>query len=193
MEQMTKDLDRICDAKKTVLRKVEQAVDRLDPETSTIQDVQGMDMLVNMLHHFVEAEKCAVEAEKCKWEKCYYQEVVKAMRDGGEDPEWDDESFEHADDTPNRNRTSSGRFRRGNTTGRRFGMRRYPGGDGDPDWDGTMQHGDLMGPSMTMDMSPDQQLEHLKHDVEAMWKNAGTDQRKKIKESLSKWSTSLTV
>lgn len=49
---------------------------------------------------------------------------------------------------------------------------------------------------MTRDMStmtPDEQLNHLKTDVETMWRDATPEQRKRIKESLTKWSTTLTV
>lgn len=42
-------------------------------------------------------------------------------------------------------------------------------------------------------MTPDEQLNHLKMDVETMWRDATPEQRKRIKESLTKWSTTLTV
>lgn len=61
---------------------------------------------------------------------------------------------------------------------------------------GTIQHGDMTGMRMTRDMSsmtPDEQLNHLKMDVETMWKEATPEQRKRIKDSLTKWSTTLTV
>lgn len=53
--------------------------------------------------------------------------------------------------------------------------------------DGTLQHGDMT------TMTPDEQLNHLKMDVETMWRDATPEQRKRIKESLTKWSTTLTV
>lgn len=146
----------------------------------TIQDVQGMDMMINMIHHLAEAEKCC-------WEACYYKTVVKAMKEGDEDEDDDEEWIEH-DDMPNRNRTSSGRFRRGNTVGRRYpgNERRDWGGDMGSDG-GMLQHGDMT------TMTPDEQLNHLKTDVETMWRDATPEQRKRIKESLTKWSTTLTV
>ena len=52
---------------------------------------------------------------------------------------------------------------------------------------GTLQHGDMT------TMTPDEQLNHLKMDVETMWRDATPEQRKRIKESLTKWSTTLTV
>lgn len=152
----------------------------------TIQDVQGMDMMINMIHHLAEAEKCC-------WEACYYKTVVKAMkegddREGRDEDEDDDEEWIEHDDMPNRNRTSSGRFRRGNTVGRRYpgNERRDWGGDMGSDG-GTLQHGDMT------TMTPDEQLNHLKTDVETMWRDATPEQRKRIKESLTKWSTTLTV
>ena len=36
-------------------------------------------------------------------------------------------------------------------------------------------------------------IPHLKTDVETMWRDATPEQRKRIKESLTKWSTTLTV
>lgn len=142
------------------------------------------------------------EAEKCCWEACYYKTVVKAMkegddREGRDEDEDDDEEWIEHDDMPNRNRTSSGRFRRGNTVGRRYpgNERRDWGGDMGSDG-GTLQHGDMNGMQMTRDMStmtPDEQLNHLKTDVETMWRDATPEQRKRIKESLTKWSTTLTV
>lgn len=81
MTHMTKDLDGICDMKDSLMRKVRGKMDDLDVERSTIQDVQGMDMMINMIHHLAEAEKCC-------WEACYYKTVVKAMKEGDdrEDP-----------------------------------------------------------------------------------------------------------
>lgn len=107
--------------------------------------------------------------------------------DRDEDEDDDEEWIEH-DDMPNRNRTSSGRFRRGNTVGRRYpgNERRDWGGDMGSDG-GTLQHGDMT------TMTPDEQLNHLKMDVETMWRDATPEQRKRIKESLTKWSTTLTV
>ena len=193
MTHMTKDLDGICDMKDSLMRKVRGTMDKLDVERSTIQDVQGMDMMINMIHHLAEAEKCC-------WEACYYKTVVKAMKEGDDresrDEDDDEEWIEH-DDMPNRNRTSSGRFRRGNTVGRRYSgnERRDWGGDMVSDG-GTIQHGDMTGMRMTRDtssMTPDEQLNHLKMDVETMWRDATPEQRKRIKESLTKWSTTLTV
>lgn len=193
MTHMTKDLDGICDMKDSLMRKVRGKMDDLDVERSTIQDVQGMDMMIDMIHHLAEAEKCC-------WEACYYKTVVKAMKEGYDvDPMWEDDEdddMEHGD-TPNRNRTSSGRFRLGNTVGRRYSgnERRDWGGDMGSDG-GTIQHGDMSGMRMTRDMStmtPDEQLNHLKTDVETMWRDATPEQRKRIKESLTKWSTTLTV
>lgn len=195
MGHMMKDLDGICDMKDALMRKVRGKMDDLDVERSTIQDVQGMDMMINMIHNLAEAEKCC-------WEACYYKTVVKAMKEGddreGRDEDDDDyeDWIEHGD-TPNRNRTSSGRFRRGNTVGRRYpaNERRDWGGDMGSDG-GTIQHGDMTGMRMTRDMStmtPDEQLNHLKTDVETMWRDATPEQRKRIKESLTKWSTTLTV
>lgn len=143
MTHMTKDLDGICDMKDSLMRKVRGKMDDLDVERSTIQDVQGMDMMINMIHHLAEAEKCC-------WEACYYKTVVKAMKEGDdrEDRDW--------------------------------------GGDMGSDG-GTIQHGDMT------TMTPDEQLNHLKMDVETMWRDATPEQRKRIKESLTKWSTTLTV
>lgn len=64
--------------------------------------------------------------------------------------------------------------------------RRDWGGDMGSDG-GTIQHGDMT------TMTPDEQLNHLKMDVETMWRDATPEQRKRIKESLTKWSTTLTV
>jgi len=195
MTHMTKDLDGICDMKDALMRKVRGKMDDLDVERSTIQDVQGMDMMINMIHHLTEAEKCC-------WEACYYKTVVKAMKedDDREDHDEDDDEYdewiEHGD-TPNRNHTSSRRFRRGNTVGRRYPGNERRDWDGDVSSDGgTLQHGDMTGMQMIRDMStmtPDEQLNHLKTDVETMWKDATPEQRKRIKESLTKWSTTLTV
>ena len=186
MTHMTKDLDGICDMKDSLMRKVRGKMDDLVVERSTIQDVQGMDMMINMIHHLAEAEKCC-------WEACYYKTVVKAMkedddREGRDEDEDDDEEWIEHDDMPNRNRTSSGRFRRRNTVGRRYpgNERRDWGGDMGSDG-GTLQHGDMT------TMTPDEQLNHLKMDVETMWRDATPEQRKRIKESLTKWSTTLTV
>ena len=55
MTHMTKDLDGICDMKDSLMRKVRGKMDDLDVERSTIQDVQGMDMMINMIHHLAEA------------------------------------------------------------------------------------------------------------------------------------------
>ena len=99
MTHMTKDLDGICDMKDSLMRKVRGKMDDLDVERSTIQDVQGMDMMINMIHHLAEAEKCC-------WEACYYKTVVKAMKEGDdredrdEDEDDDEEWIEH-DDMPN--------------------------------------------------------------------------------------------
>lgn len=143
MTHMTKDLDGICDMKDSLMRKVRGKMDDLDVERSTIQDVQGMDMMINMIHHLAEAEKCC-------WEACYYKTVVKAMKEGDD--------------------------REGRDWGGDMGS------DG-----GTIQHGDMT------TMTPDEQLNHLKTDVETMWRDATPEQRKLIKESLTKWSTTLTV
>lgn len=94
MTHMTKDLDGICDMKDSLMRKVRGKMDDLDVERSTIQDVQGMDMMINMIHHLAEAEKCC-------WEACYYKTVVKAMKEGDdredhdEDEDDDEEWIEH--------------------------------------------------------------------------------------------------
>ena len=130
MTHMTKDLDGICDMKDSLMRKVHGKMDDLDVERSTIQDVQGMDMMINMIHHLAEAEKCC-------WEACYYKTVVKAMKEG------DDREGRDEDE------------------------------DDDEEWI--------------------EQLNHLKMDVETMWRDTTPEQRKRIKESLTKWSTTLTV
>lgn len=139
MTHMTKDLDGICDMKDSLMRKVRGKMDDLDVERSTIQDVQGMDMMINMIHHLAEAEKCC-------WEACYYKTVVKAMKE--------DDDREGRDE------------------------------DEDEEW---IEHDDMT------TMTPDEQLNHLKMDVETMWRDATPEQRKRIKESLTKWSTTLTV
>lgn len=187
MGQMSKDLDKICDMKATLLKKIEADIEIID--RMPMESVQGVATVVDMIHHLAEAE------DAC-WEACYYKTVVKAMKEGYEDEDDDEEWIEH-DDMPNRNRTSSGRFRRGNTVGRRYSgnERRDWGGDMGSDG-GTIQHGDMTGMRMTRDMStmtPDEQLNHLKTDVETMWRDATPEQRKRIKESLTKWSTTLTV
>lgn len=66
------------------------------------------------------------------------------------------------------------------------------------DWgyseDETMEHGEMIGNPMDIrTMDPEHQLMHLQKDVEAMWKDASPEHRKKLKESLAKWSTSLTA
>lgn len=95
MTHMTKDLDGICDMKDALMRKVRGKMDDLDVERSTIQDVQGMDMMINMIHHLAEAEKCC-------WEACYYKTVIKAMKEGddreGRDEDDDDEEWITIDD-----------------------------------------------------------------------------------------------
>ena len=109
------------------------------------------------------------------------------MQEGDEDDGDYEEWIEHGD-MPNRNRTSSGRFRRGNTVSRRYsGNERRDWGDDMGSDGGTIQHGDMSA------MTPDEQLNHLKTDVETMWRDATPEQRKRIKESLTKWSTTLTV
>lgn len=101
MTHMTKDLDGICDMKDSLMRKVRGKMDDLDVERSTIQDVQGMDMMINMIHHLAEAEKCC-------WEACYYKTVVKAMKEGNdredrdEDEDDDEEWIEYDDHDPGR-------------------------------------------------------------------------------------------
>lgn len=186
MTHMTKDLDGICDMKDSLMRKVRGKMDDLDVERSTIQDVQGMDMMINMIHHLAEAEKCC-------WEACYYKTVVKAMKEGYDvDPRWEDDEdddMEHADTT----RRSYPRTTRGN---RRGEWRQNRNSDGEYMEGGVMQHTDMMDArSMNgmRDMTPDEQLNHLKMDVETMWRDATPEQRKRIKESLTKWSTTLTV
>lgn len=141
MTHMTKDLDGICDMKDSLMRKVRGKMDDLDVERSTIQDVQGMDMMINMIHHLAEAEKCC-------WEACYYKTVVKAMKEGDDREDRDEDE------------------------------------DDDEEW---IEHDDMT------TMTPDEQLNHLKTDVETMWRDATPEQRKRIKESLTKWSTTLTV
>lgn len=186
MTHMTKDLDGICDMKDSLMRKVRGTIDDLDVERSTIQDVQGMDMMINMIHHLAEAEKCC-------WEACYYKTVVKAMKEGYDvDPMWEDDEdddMEHADTT----RRSYPRTTRGN---RRGEWRQNRNSDGEYMEGGVMQHTDMMDAQSMRgmrDMTPDEQLNHLKTDVETMWKDATPEQRKRIKESLTKWSTTLTV
>lgn len=190
MGHMMKDLDDVCDMKEALMRKVRGSMDHLDVENSTLQDVQGMDMMINMIHHLAEAEKCC-------WEACYYKTVVKAMKDGEDRQDWDDDDddwMQH-DDTPKRRHYDRMVGRR------RYGMERSRPGDdrrtwGSDDMDGTIQHGDMTGMRMTRDMSsmtPDERLNHLKMDVETMWKDATPEQRKRLKESLTKWSASLTV
>lgn len=186
MTHMTKDLDGICDMKDSLMRKVRGKMDDLDVERSTIQDVQGMDMMINMIHHLAEAEKCC-------WEACYYKTVVKAMKEGyAVDPMWEDDEdddMEHADTT----RRSYPRTTRGN---RRGEWRQNRNSDGEYMEGGVMQHTDMMDAQSMRgmrDMTPDEQLNHLKTDVETMWKDATPEQRKRIKESLTKWSTTLTV
>ena len=186
MTHMTKDLDGICDMKDSLMRKVRGKMDDLDVERSTIQDVQGMDMMINMIHHLAEAEKCC-------WEACYYKTVVKAMKEGYDvDPMWEDDEdddMEHADTT----KRSYPRTTRGN---RRGEWRQNRNSDGEYMEGGVMQHTDMMDAQSMRgmrDMTPDEQLNHLKTDVETMWKDATPEQRKRIKESLTKWSTTLTV
>lgn len=186
MTHMTKDLEGICDMKDSLMRKVRGKMDDLDVERSTIQDVQGMDMMINMIHHLAEAEKCC-------WEACYYKTVVKAMKEGYDvDPMWEDDEdddMEHADTT----RRSYPRTTRGN---RRGEWRQNRNSDGEYMEGGVMQHTDMMDAQSMRgmrDMTPDEQLNHLKTDVETMWKDATPEQRKRIKESLTKWSTTLTV
>lgn len=94
MTHMTKDLDGICDMKDSLMRKVRGKMDDLDVERSTIQDVQGMDMMINMIHHLAEAEKCC-------WEACYYKTVVKAMKED-DDREGRDEDEDDDDHDPGR-------------------------------------------------------------------------------------------
>ena len=186
MGHMMKDLDGICDMKDSLMRKVRGKMDDLDVERSTIQDVQGMDMMIDMIHHLAEAEKCC-------WEACYYKTVVKAMKEGYDvDPMWEDDEdddMEHADTT----RRSYPRTTRGN---RRGEWRQNRNSDGEYMEGGVMQHADMMDAQSMRgmrDMTPDEQLNHLKTDVETMWKDATPEQRKRIKESLTKWSTTLTV
>lgn len=186
MTHMTKDLDGICDMKDSLMRKVRGKMDDLDVERSTIQDVQGMDMMINMIHHLAEAEKCC-------WEACYYKTVVKAMKEGYDvETMWEDDEdddMEHADTT----RRSYPRTTRGN---RRGEWRQNRNSDGEYMEGGVMQHTDMMDAQSMhgmRDMTPDEQLNHLKTDVEIMWKDATPEQRKRIKESLTKWSTTLTV
>ena len=183
MTHMTKDLDGICDMKDALMRKVRGKMDDLDVERSTIQDVQGMDMMINMIHHLAEAEKCC-------WEACYYKTVVKAMKEGYDvDPMWEDaedDDMEHADTT----RRSYPRTTRGN---RRGEWRQNRNSDGEYMEGGVMQHTDMMGMRGMHDMTPDEQLNHVKTDVNMMWENASTDQRKRIKENLLKLVNSMSV
>lgn len=66
--------------------------------------------------------------------------------------------------------------------------------------DTTEQHYDMEEPMTEMKMeydvtkmTPAEQLTHLQHDVETMWNNASAEHRKRIKENLSKWASTLTV
>ena len=182
MTHMTKDLDGICDMKDALMRKVRGKMDELDVERSTIQDVQGMDMMIDMIHHLAEAEKCC-------WEACYYKTVVKAMKEGYAEPDWEDDEdddMEHADTT----RRSYPRTTRGN---RRGEWRQNRNSDGEYMEGGVMQHTDMMGMRGMSDMTPDEQLNHVKADVNMMWENASTDQRKRIKENLLKLVNSMSV
>lgn len=59
---------------------------------------------------------------------------------------------------------------------------------------GYIEHGEMTpNPMDIRTMDPEHQLMHLQKDVEAMWKDASPEHRKKLKESLAKWSTSLTA
>lgn len=184
MGQMSKDLDKICDMKATLLKKIEADIESID--RMPMESVQGVATVVDMIHHLAEAE------DAC-WEACYYKTVVKAMKEGYDvDPMWDDDEdddMEHADTT----RRSYPRTTRGN---RRGEWRQNRNSDGEYMEDGVMQHTDMMDAQSMRgmrDMTPDEQLNHLKTDVETMWKDATPEQRKRIKESLTKWSTTLTV
>lgn len=185
MTHMEKDLNDICDMKDSLMRKVRGKMDDLDVERSTIQDVQGMDMMINMIHHLAEAEKCC-------WEACYYKTVVKAMKEGYAEPDWEDDEDDdmaHADTT----RRSYPRTTRGN---RRGEWRQNRNSDGEYMEGGAMQHADMMDAQSMhgmRDMTPDEQLNHVKADVNMMWENASTDQRKRIKENLLKLVNSMSV
>ena len=56
-----------------------------------------------------------------------------------------------------------------------------------------MQHTDMTGMRGMHDMTPDEQLNQVKADVNMMWENASTDQRKRIKENLLKLVNSMSV
>lgn len=94
MGQMSKDLDKICDMKATLLKKIEADIESID--RMPMESVQGVATVVDMIHHLAEAE------DAC-WEACYYKTVVKAMKEGYDvDPMWEDDEdddMEHADTT----------------------------------------------------------------------------------------------
>lgn len=82
------------------------------------------------------------------------------------------------------------RTTRGN---RRGEWRQNRNSDGEYMEGGVMQHTDMMGMRDMHDMTPDEQLNHVKADVNMMWENASTDQRKRIKENLLKLVNSMSV
>lgn len=83
MTHSMKDAERLCDMRELLTRKAETGLDALDMEHSSLQDVQGMGIVVDMIHHLAEAENNIRQAE-------YYETVVKAMEDADEDDkrEW---------------------------------------------------------------------------------------------------------
>lgn len=187
MGQMSKDLDKICDMKATLLKKIEADIENID--RMPMESVQGVATVVDMIHHLAEAEKCC-------WEACYYKTVVKAMREGYAEPDWeDDEDMEHAD-TTRRSYPRTTRRSDDNRGNRRGEWRQNRNSDGEYMEGGVMQHTDMMDARSMhgmRDMTPDEQLNHVKADVNMMWENASTDQRKRIKENLLKLVNSMSV
>lgn len=184
-EKDVRKADEICELKGRLIDTVKAQLNK---------GIEGIDAkelgeTMRMIKELSEAEKCCKEAEKYCHEAEYYEKINKAMDDYDPD-DFDDEEMAHAD----MRRPAPRRYR--NMTGRRMGRTRYPGDDWETrgDWDSTMAHGDMIGNPMDIrTMDPEHQLMHLQKDVEAMWKDASPEYRKKLKENLSKWSTSLTA
>lgn len=144
--------------------------------------IEGID--AKELGEVMDMIKDLSEAEKCCHEAAYYEKVAKAMDEY--EPDIPEEEIEHGDV-----RRSSRRYREMNAR-RMDRSHRYP----DRDWseDGEMSHGEMMGNPMDIrTMDPEHQLAHLQKDVEAMWKGATPENRKKLKDSLAKWASTLTL
>lgn len=164
MTHSMKDAERLCDMRELLTRKAETGLDALNMEHSPLQDVQGMGIVVDMIHHLAEAENNIRQAE-------YYATVVKAMDDADEDDrrEW---------------RKRSGMMDKPVMLPREVHGRvlHMPGVDDMRDMDG--MRGDRMR-DKNMHHTPAEQFNEMMNNLSDVWQSADPDLRKKMKTELT--------